>query len=91
VNKLIKQGKRYYEPATGKYFRVRRNILVEIPSTWVGNITTPATIRHRPSKLTKKQRTKEKPRRAIEASKREAQLQSEDSFCLTRMVSDQAK
>ena len=32
-------------------YRVRRGKLVEIPSEWVGNITTKETIRQRTSKL----------------------------------------
>ena len=35
----------------GKLYRTRRGKLVEIPKEWVGNFTTPATIRQRPSKL----------------------------------------
>lgn len=35
----------------GKLYRTRRGRLVEIPEEWVGNFTTPATIRQRQSKL----------------------------------------
>lgn len=38
----------------GKYFRVRRGVLVEIPQEWVGRVTTPQTINKRDSKLTNK-------------------------------------
>ena len=38
----------------GKLYRTRRGKLVEIPPEWVGRFTTPATIRHRDSKLTNK-------------------------------------
>lgn len=34
--------------------RIRRGKEVEIPPQWVGKVTTPATIRQRPSKLTGK-------------------------------------
>lgn len=35
----------------GKFYRYRRGKLVEIPRRWVGHVTSPATIRQRPSKL----------------------------------------
>ena len=35
----------------GKYFRVRRGKLVEIPSEWVGRYPSQKHIRQRPSKL----------------------------------------
>jgi len=34
----------------GKFFRMRRGKLVEIPPEWVGNVATPQTIRKRASK-----------------------------------------
>jgi len=34
----------------GKFYRVRRGKLVEIPSDWVGHTTHPQTIRKRNSK-----------------------------------------
>ena len=37
--KLIREG--------SKYYRMRRGILVEIPSEWVGKVTHPQTIRKR--------------------------------------------
>lgn len=40
----------------GKFYRMRRGELVEIPKEWVGKVTTPATIRKRPSKMTRKLR-----------------------------------
>lgn len=40
----------------GKLYRVRRGVLVEIPKEWLGNITTPGTIRKRPSKASRKLR-----------------------------------
>lgn len=60
---LIKQGKRYKDLKTGKYYRIRRGVLVEIPPKWVGQVTTPATIRRRSSKMIKKLRMLEKHRR----------------------------
>ena len=38
----------------GALYRMRRGQLVKIPEEWVGRFTTPATIRHRDSKLTNK-------------------------------------
>lgn len=35
----------------GKFYRMRRGKLVEIPAKWVGRHTTKKTIRQRPSKL----------------------------------------
>lgn len=35
----------------GKYYRYRRGVMVEIPKKWVNRVTTPATIRHRESKI----------------------------------------
>ncbi len=35
----------------GKSYRMRRGKLVEIPSEWVGKVTSRETIRQRPSKL----------------------------------------
>ena len=35
-------------------YRMRRGRLVKIPDKWVGNFTTPQTIRKRDSKLTNK-------------------------------------
>lgn len=35
----------------GKFSRMRRGELVEIPLTWVGKVTNPQTIRKRKSKL----------------------------------------
>lgn len=37
-----------------KYYRYRREVLVEIPDKWIGNITTPPTINRRESKKTNK-------------------------------------
>lgn len=34
----------------GKFYRMRRGKLVEIPSEWVGETVHPQTIRNRPSK-----------------------------------------
>jgi len=34
----------------GKFYRMRRGILIEIPELWVGKVTHPQTIRKRPSK-----------------------------------------
>lgn len=52
----------------GKLFRQRRGNLVEIPPEWVGRFTTPATIRHRDSKLTHKLARQTKWRRANKGS-----------------------
>lgn len=57
-NNLVRQGDRYYNPSSGKYDRYRRGKLVEIPIEWVNKVTTPATIRRRHSKLTRKLRLK---------------------------------
>jgi hypothetical protein len=38
----------------GSLYRMRRGKLVKIPDDWVGNFTTPATIRKRDSKKTGK-------------------------------------
>ena len=35
----------------GKFYRMRRGKLVEIPAAWVGEVAYPQTIRERPSKL----------------------------------------
>lgn len=40
----------------GKFYRKRRGKLVLIPDEWVNKITTPATIRRRPSKISRKVR-----------------------------------
>lgn len=40
----------------GKYFRLRRGVLVEIPERWVGVCADGQTIRKRQSKLTRKQK-----------------------------------
>ena len=34
----------------GKFYRMRKGKLVQIPPEWVGNVTHPQTIRKRPSK-----------------------------------------
>jgi len=47
-------GKRF--EISGKYFRVRRGKLVEIPEKWEGIVARPQTIRKRQSKLTRKQK-----------------------------------
>jgi hypothetical protein len=44
----------------GNRYRMRRGKLVRIPAEWVGRIPTEATIRQRPSKMTKKRRRDEK-------------------------------
>ena len=44
----------------GKFYRMRRGKLVEIPEEWVGKVTTPQTIAKRPSKMTNKARMKNK-------------------------------
>ena len=41
--------------------RIRRGVEVVIPPEWVGKLTTPATIRQRPSKLPRKLRRRLKP------------------------------
>lgn len=41
--------------------RIRRGVEVAIPAEWEGKITTPATIRQRPSKLHRKLRRRLKP------------------------------
>jgi hypothetical protein len=38
----------------GKFYRMRRGRLVKIPAVWLNNVTTPATIRRRFSKMTGK-------------------------------------
>lgn len=38
----------------GKFFRMRRGILVEIPDKWLGKVTNSTTIRQRKSKLISK-------------------------------------
>jgi len=38
----------------GKFYRMRRGRLVEIPPEWLNKVTTPCTIRQRPSKVSKK-------------------------------------
>ena len=35
----------------GKFYRIRRGKLVEIPLAWVGNVVYRQTVRERPSKL----------------------------------------
>lgn len=35
----------------GKFYRMRRGKLVEIPTEWVGEVVYPQTIQERPSKL----------------------------------------
>lgn len=40
----------------GKFYRMRRGRLVEIPEEWVGETTHPQTIRKRPSKMIHKRR-----------------------------------
>lgn len=35
----------------GKFYRMRRGKLVEIPAEWVGEVTWPQTLRKRPGKL----------------------------------------
>jgi hypothetical protein len=44
----------------GNRYRMRRGKLVMIPKEWVGKVTTPQTIRKRPSHLTRKVRREEK-------------------------------
>lgn len=34
----------------GRFYRMRRGKLVEIPAEWVGKTTNPASVRKRPSK-----------------------------------------
>lgn len=46
----------------GKFYRMRRGVLVEIPAEWVGQTTHPQTIRKRPSKQTRKVRNDNVPR-----------------------------
>lgn len=38
----------------GKFYRMRRGKLVEIPPDWVGRVNSKKTVRQRPSKLTGK-------------------------------------
>lgn len=38
----------------GKFYRMRRGVLVQIPDEWVGKIPTDQTIRKRQSKMTGK-------------------------------------
>lgn len=40
----------------GKFYRMRRGELVQIPAKWVGKVAHPQTIRKRPSKETHKAR-----------------------------------
>lgn len=40
----------------GKFYRWRRGVLVEIPPEWLGQVTSPQTIRKRPSKQVRKLR-----------------------------------
>jgi hypothetical protein len=40
----------------GKFYRVRRGELVQIPDEWVGKVTHPQTMRKRPSKMNRKVR-----------------------------------
>ena len=35
----------------GKFYRMRRGKLVEIPAEWVGEVVYPQTLRERPSKM----------------------------------------
>ncbi len=39
----------------GKFYRMRRGVLVEIPEEWVGKTVSKQTINQRPSKQTHKQ------------------------------------
>lgn len=52
----------------GSVYRTRRGQLVKIPDEWVGNFTTPQTIRKRDSKLTNKLARQTKWRRANKGS-----------------------
>ncbi len=47
----------------GKFYRLRRGELVEIPGEWLGKVTHPQTIRKRPSKATQGRRYKRKVQR----------------------------
>jgi hypothetical protein len=38
----------------GKFYRMRRGKLVEIPAEWIGEVVYPQTVRERASKLTGK-------------------------------------
>ena len=44
----------------GKFYRMRRGRLVEIPEEWVGRVTHPQTIRKRKSKGTQGRRFRRK-------------------------------
>lgn len=50
---MIRQGDRFYDETENKYYRMRRGKMVEIPLGWVNRVTTPCTIRHRDSKISR--------------------------------------
>ncbi len=52
-----KAGKRI--EIDGKFYRMRRGQLVEIPEEWVGKVTTPQTLRKRDSKIPSGKKAKE--------------------------------
>jgi hypothetical protein len=77
-----KPGKRI--EIDGKFYRMRRGQLVEIPEKWVGKITTDQTKRKRDSKVPSGKKAKEfhdswsNRKRGTETSKRQKPITDED-------------
>lgn len=40
----------------GKFYRMRRGVLVQIPDEWLGSTVHPQTMRKRPSRMIRKRR-----------------------------------
>jgi len=77
VLKIASECPRHRIEFEGKFFRVRRGKVVEIPHQWVGKVTSRQTINARSSKLTGKARREEKrwhrPELSTEELRKEAQ------------------
>lgn len=77
----VKSGKRI--EVDGKFYRMRRGKLVEIPEEWVGNVTHPQNMRKRESKTPSGKKAKQysddmNERRGTETAKRQKPITDED-------------
>lgn len=80
-NVTPKSGKRV--EVDGKFYRMRRGKLVEIPEEWVGNVTHPQSMRKRDSKNPSGKKAKQysddfNERRGTETAKRQKPITDED-------------
>jgi hypothetical protein len=78
---MPKAGKRI--EVDGKFYRMRRGVLVEIPEEWVGNVTHPQNLRKRDSRNPSGKKVKAysddfNERRGTETQQRQKPITDED-------------